>query len=451
MNIFQLILQKKIAINLFIYHDENYEKFSGVINEDAIEFRKYTNGTFIFSNCEDSFKLIINGIKNSNQNNNIKFLLITTGSTFEKVYNILDQEKCLELISKACIYCMEKSKHIGKLQKYPNFVQAVYTTQEEVDYFIEENSSENNKIFEVLKLVTYKDYIKEYYILHNIISQNYKNYSYNLCEESFNTAIDLLRNFIEAEKYQVKEKDLFLGLETFRTNDGEKIIKEYTKAASEPIYKHLNNWLLSLNNKTYEKVGYFIGELMYKLNEYGIKNNLGYKKNETIKLYRGIYINYLDALSYQIHKGKKICFQTFLSTSEKEEKAKNFSKENCLTKEERKEKLNFSMLMEIEHCWKEGLYPLCFDIKSISDFPKEKEYLFHPFTFFKITEFSVDYENYLIKMKIKTINKKEILESKINEGNNRIIYNKEEKLIEVSEILKNDTKIESESESDSEN
>lgn len=52
-------------------------------------------------------------------------------------------------------------------------------------------------------------------------------------------------------------------------------------------------------------------------------------------------------------------------------------------------------------------------------------------------------------MKLKTINKKEILENKINEGNNRIKYNKEEKLIEVSEILKNDT--ESESEIDSEN
>ena len=52
-------------------------------------------------------------------------------------------------------------------------------------------------------------------------------------------------------------------------------------------------------------------------------------------------------------------------------------------------------------------------------------------------------------MKLKTINKKEILENKINEGNNRIKYNKEEKLIEVSEILKNDT--ERESEIDSEN
>jgi len=434
-----------------IYHDENYEEYSGDINEDAIEFRKYTNGTFIFSNCENSFKLIINGIKNSKKNNNIKFLLITTGSTFEKVYNILNQESCLELISKACIYCMEKSNHIEKLKKYPNFVHAVFTTQEEVDYFIEENSSENNEIFEVLKLVTYKDYVKEYYKLHNIISKNYKNYSYNLCDQSFNIAIDLLRNFIEEEKYEVKEKELFSGLETFRTNDGEKIIKEYTKEEEEPIYRHLNIWLLNLNNKAYEKAGYFIGELMYKLNEYGIDNNLGYKKNNSIKLYRGIYINYLDALSYQIHKGKKICFQTFLSTSKDEEIAKDFSCENFTTKDERKEYFKFSVLMEIEHSWKEGLYPLCFDIQNISEITKEEEYLFHPFTFFKIIEFCIDYENYLIKMKLKTINKKEILENKMNEGNNKIKYNKKEKLIEVNEILKNDTESESETESDNEN
>ena len=188
---------------------------------------------------------------------------------------------------------------------------------------------------------------------------------------------------------------------------------------------------------------------MYKLNEYGMENNLGYKKKETIKLYRGIYINYLDALSYQIHKGKKICFRTFLSTSKEENVAKDFSCEYETTKDERKGELKFSILMEIEHNWKEGLYPLCFDIKIISEIPDEEEFLFHPFTFFKIKEFSIDYENYLIKMKLKTINKKEILENKINEGNNRIKYNKEEKLIEVVEILKNGA--ESETESDSEN
>ena len=84
----------KKVINKFIniiYHDENHntEEYSDSINEDAIEFRKYTNGTFIFSDSEDSFKIIIKGIKKEKEEDikkkDIKFTLITTGSTFEKI------------------------------------------------------------------------------------------------------------------------------------------------------------------------------------------------------------------------------------------------------------------------------------------------------------------------------------------------------------------------------
>jgi len=100
---------------------------------------------------------------------------------------------------------------------------------------------------------------------------------------------------------------------------------------------------LNLNNLAYEKSGYFIGQLMYKLNEYGNENNLGYKENKPITLYRGIYINYLDALSYQIHLGKKICFQTFLSTSKNEDTAIFFAKEKRKTADDRKDEFKFQL------------------------------------------------------------------------------------------------------------
>lgn len=102
-----------------------------------------------------------------------------------------------------------------------------------------------------------------------------------------------------------------------------------------------------------------------------------------------MYINYLDALSYQIHKGKKICFQTFLSTSKEEEQAKIFSNEYETTVDERKKDLKFSILMEIEHNWKEGLYPLCFDIKSISIIPDEEEFYFTHLHFSKLKNFQL--------------------------------------------------------------
>ena len=235
-----------------IYHDENYAKFSECINDDAIEFRKYTNGTFIFSNSEESFNLIIKGLKKE-ISDDIKFLLITTGSTFEKIYHILENEGCLDLINKCCIFCMNKEEHIKKLNKYPNFIQAVYTIQSDVDKFILENSSEDNKVFKVLKLVTYKDYINHYYKFHELISEYYKDDDNDPNHPSYENAIKLVTELSNMGTIKTKEA-LMEGLEKFKSNDSETIIKEYTKENS--YYRDMNNWLLNLDNNAYQKIAY---------------------------------------------------------------------------------------------------------------------------------------------------------------------------------------------------
>ena len=189
---------------------------------------------------------------------------------------------------------------------------------------------------------------------------------------------------------------------------------------------------------------------MFKLNDFGKANNLGYKEKKTITLYRGMNINYLDALSYQIHKGRKICFQTFISTSKNKEIAETFSEKEEIDK--RKKEFKFCLLIEIKHHWKEEFYPLCFNISSISNFQEEEEYLFHPYTFFKINGFRVDYKTNEIKLNVVTINKKEILEEKINK-NKKIHYNRIDKVIEVKDKTNNESENESEnySENKSEN
>ena len=426
----------KKDINKFInviYHDENYSNFSKYINDDAIEFRKYTNGTFIFSNCLESFNLIIDGIKGI-KDANIKFLLITTGSTFENIYNILNEKGCKDLISKCCIYCIRKNVHINKLNnpEYSNFLEAIFTKQEEVDNYIVNNSEENIKVFEVLKLVTYKDYIKEFYKLHEKISKYYIKYTKTENHESYTEAITLLKEWVKDKNTKLKENNLYKGLKIFQVNNDKKIIREYTKNF---IYKDINNWLLNLNNEAYDKIGYFVGELMVKLNEYGKRKNKGYKEKNHITLYRGINVSYLDALSYQIHKGKKICFQTFFSTSIKPEKAFEFKKEGY----------DFFIFIEIDHYWEDGLEALCFDISSISKYKSEAELLFHPFSFFRIKDVSVDYNTHIVTLKLESINKKDILEEKLRDDNNKKIhYNKIDKIIEIKDKSNKDSESENE-------
>ena len=407
-----------------IYHDENYEEYSSSINEDARSFRRVTNGTFIFSNSFESFETIMLGIKNDkkNKNNeNNRFLLITTGSTFLKVYKYLNENNYLNYINNIGIYCWDKSKYeylMNNPQEYPK-LKGIFTDPEEVNFFIEENSSKDNKIFQILKLVSYKDYIHKYYLLHKIIAEYYNNTK----QKTYDCAISLLSNFLEKKN----NEDFFEGLKTFETNRDYEVITEYT---SERIYGKLNNWLLNLQSEAYEKIAYFIGILMYKLNDYGIQQKKMNKNN--LILYRGMCISYLDAISYQIYKGKVICFQTFFSTTTNKKTAQEFSLGDNIDEKEKKEKYQFSTMIKINNNYKEDLYPLCFDISGLSEFKEEEEFLYHPYTFFRIKKISIDYKIYQLKLELEAINKKEILEVKINE-NNIIKYNKKENIIEIKE------------------
>ena len=418
--------KKKKFINV-IYHDENYEDFYSYISSDARQFKEATNGTFVFSNTMKSFETIMNGINKDINNPNKKFLLITTGSTFIKVHQFLKDNNYLNYISDIIIYCMLKSKYENLLknpQEYPK-LKGIFTTPEEVINFIEENSSENNKIFQLIKLVSYKDYIHEYYKLHNIIAEYYINTKKNTYDYAI-ALVKELTNENDTENYN----ELFEGLKTFETNKDYEVITEYT---SNRIYKQLNGWLLNLQSEAYEKIAYFIGILMYKLNDYGIKNKKMNTNNYT--LYRGICISYLDALSYQIYKGKKICIQTFFSTSKNIEVAQGFSLGCFDTEEEKRKNYHFSTLFHIKNEYKKDLYPLCFDISGTSNFDEE-EFLFHPFTFFRIEDVKIDFNEFKLSLTLKAINKKEMLERKMNE-NNLIKYNKKENLMEINNLNNN--------------
>jgi len=232
---------------------------------------------------------------------------------------------------------------------------------------------------------------------------------------------------------------LLKSLKQFESHKNHEIITEYTVEGS--FYHDINNWLLNLDNDAYDKIAYFVGELMYKLNEYGKPNEkgetFGYKNESNIILHRGINVSYLDALSYQIHKDKIICFQGFTSTSEKKEVSETFKYNPG--------KYDFFILMKIDHCWKKGFEALCFNIKEISNEPGEDEFLFHPFSFFRITDFSIDYKKREVELKLESINKKDILEEKIKENEyKKIHYNKIEKIMEIKD--KSDKESESEKE-----
>jgi len=411
------------TINL-IYHDQNHNKsyFKKSINDNAKHFENESKGTFIFSNSMEIFELIMKKIveKNKNEIKN-KFLLISTGQSFEEIMKFLKIKGYKDYICKACIYCMNKESYEKKFKnnKEYDLLGGIFTTPTEVSNFIKNNLCENNVIFEDSKLVTYENYSLKYYDLHKIISKYYNGNFQN----SYNVAINILRDFIKNDSED--EEKLMKGLEVFQNNREYEVLKEYTK---NTIYSYINKCLLNLESLEYEKVGYFIGGLMFKLNEYGIKKNKGNKKTNI--LYRGIYINFDDALSYQIQEEKIISFQTFLSTTLSEKVAKKYSKEETYTLEERKEKSMISTIIEINHIWKDELFPLCFDISEISQFKHEIEFLFPPYTFFRVKNFDLNLDNHTLRLKLESLGKKEILEYPIKAGKKPKL-NEEQDIIEV--------------------
>ena len=90
----------------------------------------------------------------------------------------------------------------------------------------------------------------------------------------------------------------------------------------------------------------------------------------------------------------------------------------------------FSTILNIKYDWDKDLFPLCFNISEITNFRSEKEYLFHPFSFFKINDFKIDISKNILELSLETIGKTEILEEQIKNGK-KIILNEKKNLIEI--------------------
>ena len=167
---------------------------------------------------------------------------------------------------------------------------------------------------------------------------------------------------------------------------------------------------------------------MYSLNTYAYKNQKFCKENEKI-LHRGAKLYYSCLLPYERAIDKVILFSAFTSTSESDEIAKTWAKRG---KEEElfKKSSRFSVIFHIKNNYKNSQWiSNSINIQSDSKYKKEKEYLFQPFSFYKVIEVEINIQNHKADITLETIGKTEILEEKIKNG-------KEIKYDEIENIMK---------------
>ena len=420
----------ELKFNNIIYYDENIN-FKKSIYKDSDLFEMYTPGAFILCTDQDSLKMVIKEIlKQIKKEKRMTFNLISTGSIFEKVMNLIKQypdfENCLQ---NYCIYCFKLDKYLPLQKTYPK-LREVNNKKKEVINFINKYSSKDIKPYPLTKLITYEDYVKKYKDRHFKISQFYG----DLTKETYEEYIKSMKGLIEEEeksKELLKNQKLLLkGFLSFKLTDDietldKLIIKEYTK---NTFYGDLNKWLMNSKLNFYAPVAYFTSRLMYSLNSYAMGNNM-YCKEDKKNIYRGIKMPFSCLLPYIRADKKIILLSSFTSTSEDEQVAKNWAGR----KDPRKlyeNSLKFSVVYYIINRYKNNWIPNGINVQKEAQYKKEKEYLYQPFSFYFVRDVQIDYVNYQADIYLETIGKTEILEEKKKKGK-EIEYNQKENIMQI--------------------
>ena len=422
-------LNKGTKFNNLVYYDENIDNYEDEINEDADLFEDNVLGTFLLCTNIDSLNLVMKEIiKEKSDDEQLKFNLIVTGSTCEKVMNYLQKNKYENFFENICIYCMNIENHANLKNKYKK-IYAIYNTPDDVVEYIKKFSSEDIKPFRTTKLVRLEEYEIYYYYWHKIISIFYG----DLSKETFVEYIGKMKNLIDEEEktHTLKNMDKEDLLQGFKEFDLDKDLKELDKRiiqgyTGNSYYGDINKWLMNFSISSFQEVAYFTARLMLSLNNYASKQNKYFCENR--ELYRGASIPFTSLLAYQRAKGKIIILSAFTSSSELLDLARGWSNRDIP-----KEKYDgiFSVIFYIKNVWNKNWISNGIDINDISQYKDvEKEVLFQPFTFCLVKDVKFDLKKFTADIYLETVGKTEILEDDIKKGK-KITYDENLKIIKI--------------------
>ena len=386
-------------------------------------FEKNIIGSFLYCKDINSFKLLRKEILNKKKRSpDLIFNIITSGSSFKDLQNIIEENKDFEnCIKNICIFCYAIDKY-KKYQDECKKIFGVYKEPKDVLEFLTKTQTKNH--YFKTKIIINCYYIQFYKSRHFQIAQFYENLNPDIYRENIEKIKTIIKREDDEKKLsgnlnKIIEGFLKFELKNDSQNSDELIIKEYTNGTFD-VY--LNECLKNIDQELDESVAYFTSRLIFSLNSYALKNNMFFIKDKE-KLYSGIKLPYSKILSYEKVKGQIITFPHFISTTENEFLAKNWARRGDSI-ELYNITLNFSVLFIITNIYNSNLISNGINIQNISVYKGEKEILFLPFSFFKVNEVIVDINNYTADIHLETVGKNEILETQIKKGK-QIEYNKE--------------------------
>ena len=220
--------------------------------------------------------------------------------------------------------------------------------------------------------IKFENYGWYFSILHKKLSvffdENYSNLNYD------DTYKNNFINFINS--IDIKEKETIIEcIKKIHSGTAQEFIRVYTE--NTLLCYYLNKWLKKCDMEEFEKIKYFVGPFSYSLYKYAYDSKM--EVNYSKKLYRNMVLKLEDFEKYKNNIGELICYPTFISTSENK-----YIFQSSINKNDIKSN-DIYVILIIDYKCNNPSYPTpCIDISYFSVYYAEKEYIFPPFSFFRI-------------------------------------------------------------------
>ena len=364
----------KLNLNI-IYYDEFLKNEENSLN--CAFFKMRNAGNFYGCHNFQLLKYVLKKIKDTNKD----FVIISSGRSANLVFNYCS---VIPEIKFYFIYCSAVEKYLNLEQNY-NQLKGVYNNFKFLIGGLLSLPIIQNPPLNSSNLIFFDDYNRIYIKLHYEIIKKYYLYkllkSQNNDEMKFHQIIEnkfpyyryLAEELLRHDKNEIKE--------FFKKNTGENeeliesvfnashnirnYIKFYTYEGF--YYKYINLFLRQGNLETFKILSSHISKFIYHLYEYR-KHII--QEQDTSVLFRSMYITREEFEIYENNINRVICYPSFTSTSILENA---FNPQNNLNNDQ------YVKLVIQQNNSKSVV-----SIGKISQNPDEKEYLFIPFSFFRI-------------------------------------------------------------------
>jgi hypothetical protein len=259
-----------------------------------------------------------------------------------------------------------------------------------------------------------------YFSFHQSIAKYYAN-NESINETEFNP--NSIKNKNDLSKEMIDDLlKIFNFYNMFKKKSNEEFIFNYLK--SENVSNLVNQTLKRKEKTEFEQISYFVGNLMYRIVEYGWKGKKGI--NSGTKLYKGMQIDTINLFEFIKNENMVISFSNFMTITSKKELAELNSERN-IPLYSRKNKNLFSVMITINFLYDEGFTPSIFNLSELISYPDEEEFIVLPFTFFHLVKVKIDESKMNVDIEMTVIGKFGFLEERVRMG--KKLYFNEKKFI----------------------